>query len=29
VSTRLGNWLRAAALLAFFLNWVYLLVVGR
>jgi Protein of unknown function (DUF2752) len=29
VSPRLGGWLRAAALVAFFLNWVYLLVVGR
>jgi hypothetical protein len=29
MSPRLGNWLRVAALVAFFLNWVYLLVVGR
>jgi hypothetical protein len=29
VSPRLAGWLRAAALVAFFLNWVYLLVVGR
>jgi hypothetical protein len=29
VSPRLGYVLRAAALLAFFLNWVYLLVSGR
>jgi hypothetical protein len=29
VSPPLGSWLRAAALVAFFLNWVYLLLVGR
>jgi Protein of unknown function (DUF2752) len=29
VSPRLGQWLRVAAFVAFFLNWVYLLVVGR
>jgi hypothetical protein len=29
VSPRLASWLRAGALVAFFLNWVYLLIVGR